>query len=406
MTETTAKPKIREFYADLCMSFFGALRAFNLYTSDHPETNKKVQAFYQKLNRYLSQKPTMTWLLIGGEVVIENQPLPELERVLGKVLPMLDKINLERLTFRQGLGTEELAAFFQMLLPLLKEPSGGEMVLAKNQEKLPHILAGRLPLDSQAQVSYEDFASALESARQAILSSSAQLKELFSDIRGPLSPPKVLTAKEITETIHNMIKEGDMPLKLLVYRRSPDPDPYIHALNVSALSMALADELGLEKSMMEEIGLGALLHDIGLYDSPSDLFSTSSAMTLDEKHRYWEHPVRGAELLIASPGIPDVAPIMAYEHHIFYNGTGFPAKQSARELNLGSLIAGITDCYDNLRRDRPEQSALSLAEALNRMDKNMGERFHPLLLKRFRALVKAQAQDQVTPLISGDHRSS
>jgi putative nucleotidyltransferase with HDIG domain len=394
MTETAAKPKLREFYLDLCMNFFGALRAFSLYTADHPETHKKIETFSQKLDRYLSQKPTMTWLLIGGEVVIENQPLPELERVLGKVLPMLDKINLERLTFRQGLGTQELTAFFQLLLPLLKEPSGGEMVLAKNQEKLPHILAGRLPLDSQAQVTYDDFASALQSARQAILSYSTQLKELFSDIRGPLSPPKVLAAKDITEAVHRMVKEGDMPLKLLLYRRSPDPDPYIHALNVSALSMAMADEVELDILMVKEIGLGALLHDIGLYRSPSDLFSTTAAMTLDEKNRYWEHPVRGAELLLASAGIPDIAPVIAYEHHIFYNGKGFPATQNSRELNLGSLITGITDCYDNLRRDRPEQSALSLAEALNHMDKNMVEMFHPLLLKKFRTLVKAQAVNQ------------
>jgi HD-GYP domain-containing protein (c-di-GMP phosphodiesterase class II) len=394
MTETAAKPKLREFYLDLCMNFFGALRAFNLYTIDHPEPLKKIETFCQKLNRYLARKTTMTWLLIEGEVVIENQPIPELERLLGKILPMLKKINLERLTFRQGLSTEELAAFFQLLLPLLKEPSDGEMVLAQNQERLPHILAGRLPLDSQDQATYADVASALQSAREAILSYSTRLKELFSDIRGPLSPPKVLAAKDITEAIHCMVKEGDMPLKLLLYRRSPDPDPYIHALNVSALSMAMADQVELVTSIVKEIGLGALLHDIGLYRSPSDLFSTTAALTLDEKNRYWEHPSRGAELLLASPGIPDIASVIAYEHHICYNGEGFPVKRGARELNLGSMITGLTDCYDNLRRNRPQQSALSLAEALNHMDKNMGEMFHPLLFKKFRTMVKAQAVSQ------------
>jgi len=394
MTETAAQPKLREFYLDLCMSYFGALRAYNLYTADHPETLKKVGVFSQKLNRYLAQKPMMTWLFIGGEVVIENQPLPELEKALGKILPMLGQINLERLTFRQGVTDEELGAFFQLLLPLLKDPAGGEMVLAKNQDRLPHILAGRLPLDSQAQVTYDDVAGALQSARQAILSYSSQLKELFSDIRGPLSSKKVLAAKELTEAVHGMVREGDMPLKVLLYRRSPDPDPYIHAFNVSALSMAMAEEVKLDVAMIKGIGLGALLHDVGLYDSPPDLFSTTAAMSLDEKNRYWEHPVRGAELLIASPGIPDVAPIIAYEHHITYDGKGFPAKQSPRELNLGSMIAGITDCYDNLRRDRPEQNALSFAEALNHMEKTIGDRFHPLLLKKFRSLVKAQASNQ------------
>ena len=394
MMGRTEKEKFRELFRDLCMSFFGALRAFNLYTADHPETRKKIDTFAQKLDHYLSEKSTMTWLLIGGEVVIENQPLPELSRVLGKVLPILEQIKLERLTFRQGLRSEELIAFFQLLLPLLKEPGDGEMILAKNQDKLPHILTGRLPLEPQAQVSYDDFVSSLERASQAVLTYSTQLKELFSDVKGPLSSRKVLAAKDLTQAVHRMLREGDLSVKVLLYRRSPDADPYIHALNVSALSMAMAEEVSLQDSLVHEIGLGALLHDIGLYHAPSDLFSTTAAMTLDEKKRYWEHPVRGAEILIASAGIPDVAPIIAYEHHITYNGKGFPAKQGARELNLGSMITGITDCYDNLRRNHPEKSALSLSEALNHMEKNIGETFHPLLLKKFRSLVKAQASNQ------------
>lgn len=391
MTEAAAKQKLRAYYRDLCLHFFGALRAFSLYTADHPETLNKVEAFFQKLHPCLSEKPTMTWLVIGGEMVIENVPLPELQKVLGKVLPMLEKINLERLTFRQGLRTEELTAFFRLVLPLLKEPSDGELILAKNQENLPHILAGRLPLASPGQIADDELEGALQPARNAVLACSAQIKDLFSEIHGPLSPQKVVAAKDITLAIHRMVKEGDMPLKILLYRRSPAPDPHIHALNVSALSMAIAEEVAMDNRLVEEIGLGALLHDIGLHNSPSDLFSTSAALTLDEKNRYWEHPSRGAEFLLATPGIPDVAPVMAYEHHIYYNGKGFPSNQTARQLNLGSMIACIVDCYDTFRRNQPGQKALSLAETLNHMDKNMGEMFHPLLLKTFRNLVKAQA---------------
>jgi HD-GYP domain-containing protein (c-di-GMP phosphodiesterase class II) len=394
MTEAAARQKLRGFYRDLCLHFFGALKALSLYTADHPEAHKKVDDFCQKLNRYLSQKPTMSWLVIGGEMVIENEPLPELQKVLGKVLPMFEKINLERLTFRQGLQTEELTAFFKLVLPLLKEPSDGEMILAKNQENLPHILAGRLPLESPGQVSVDELAGALKPARQAVLNCSTQLKDLFSEIHGPLSPRKVAAAKDMTRQIQRLVKEGEMPLKVLLYRRSPDPDPHIHALNVSALSMAIAEDLALDNSLVEEIGLGALLHDIGLVHAPSDLFSTTAALTLDEKNRYYEHPFRGAEILLATPGIPDVAPVMAYEHHIYYNGKGFPPQQTARELNLASMIACIVDCYDTFRRNRPEQNALSLTEALNHMYKNMGEMFHPLLLKKFRNLVKAQAANQ------------
>jgi HD-GYP domain-containing protein (c-di-GMP phosphodiesterase class II) len=394
MTEATSREKLREYYRDLCLQFFGALRSFSLYTADHPETLKKVEALTQKLDRYLSRKGTITWLVIGGEMVIENEPLPELQKVLGKVLPLFEKISLERLTFRQGIRAEELRAFFQLVLPLLKEPSDGELILTKNQENLPHILAGRVPLESSGPGAREEFEGTLQLARKAVLTCSAQLKDLFSDIRGPLQPQKVATAKDVTRQIRRMVKEGDLPLKVLLYRRSPDPDPHIHALNVSALCMAMAEGAELEEGLVEDIGLGALLHDVGLIHSPSDLFSTTGAMSLDEKNRFWEHPLRGAELLIATPGLPDVAPIMAYEHHIYYNGKGFPSKQTAKELNLASMIACIVDCYDSFRRNRPEQKALSLVETLNHMDRNMGEMFHPLLLRNFRDLVKAQASDR------------
>jgi len=60
--------------------------------------------------------------------------------------------------------------------------------------------------------------------------------------------------------------------------------------------------------------------------------------------------------------------------------TGFPTQQRPEELNLGSMIALIADTYDNLRRERPEQKALSMTETLNTMNQGAGKDFHPLLI--------------------------
>src|SRR5512136_272860 len=226
-----------------------------------------------------------------------------------------------------------------------------------------------------------------------MLSFSAQLKQLFSDVEGPLSSEKVSLAKGAADTIQKMIKAKEMPLKILIFQRSANPDPYVHALHVCALSIGIAEQIGLKKEWVQEIALGAILHDIGMYLSPSAFLSTTAVLTLDEKTRYWDHPVRGAELLLASPGIPQLVPIIAYEHHLHYDGKGFPVQQRPRELNLGSMIALIVDTYDNLRRDRPEQKALAMADALNTMNQGVGKDFHPLLFKAFRDLLKAQAKE-------------
>ncbi|MFB0520207.1 MAG: HD-GYP domain-containing protein, partial [Desulfatiglandales bacterium] len=217
----------------------------------------------------------------------------------------------------------------------------------------------------------------------------------FADLEGPLSENKVSLAKETTETIQRMVATGEIPLKILIYRRNTDPDPYIHAINVSALSMALGKRLDLEEAVIQEVGLGSLLHDIGLQLTPPVPPTKSQAVTLDEKKRRWEHPIRGAEILLATPGIPDLIPMIAYEHHLHYDGGGYPKQERQRQLNLAAMITCITNSYDNLRRNRPEQGAVSLTNALNWMDRQAGKYFHPLLHKQFRALVKAQAQEEL-----------
>jgi hypothetical protein len=384
MMDQNPKDKLREFYKEILFALVAAVRSLSLYPPEHPESEKKLKSLFKILDLYLSQRPSLTLLLLGNEVIVEDIPLPELTKLLPKLLQRLDAIHLERLMFRQGLSTEELITFLQLLVPLLQEPKDGEMVLAKNQDRLPHILAGRLPLESKPQVSYEQFVDVLKLARQSVLSFSAQLKALFSDVEGPLQGDKVSLAKGAVDTIQNMIKAKELPLKILIFQRSSDPSPYVHDLNVCALSLAIAKRLGLDREWIQ---------DIGLYLSPSAFLSTTAVITLDEKNRYWDHPVRGAELLLASPGIPELVPIIAYEHHLHYNGKGFPAQQRPRELNLGSMITLIADTYDNLRRDRPEQKALSMTETLNTMNQGAGKDFHPLLFKTFRELVKAQAKE-------------
>jgi len=393
MKDQNSKEKLREVYKGILLALVAAVRSLSLYPSDHPESEKKLESLFKGLKVYLSQHPTLTLLFLGNEVIVEDIPLPELTKLIPKLLQKLDDIHLERLMFRQGLGEEELIAFLQLLVPLLQDPNDGEMVLAKNQAKLPHILAGRFPLESQPQVSYDQFVDVLKVARQSMLVFSEQIKELFSDVDGPLHGDKVSLAKGVVDTMHRFIEINELPLKILIFQRSADPSPYVHALNVCALSIGIAEQIGLEKEWIQQIGLGTLLHDIGLYLSPSAFLSTTAVITLDERKSYWDHPVRGAELLLASPGIPVLAPIIAYEHHLHYDGKGFPVQQRARELNLGSMIALIADTYDNLRRDRPEQKALTMSGTLNTMNRGVGKEFHPLLFKAFRDLVKAQAKE-------------
>ncbi|MBW1706664.1 MAG: HD domain-containing protein [Deltaproteobacteria bacterium] len=395
MPSKTKNEKVRSFFVDLCLNFVGGLRALSLYPPQHPETIKKMDNLFERLNRYLAQRPSLAMLFIHGDVVVENSPLPELRDKLVRITKLLEAMKLQRILFRRGLTQAELLGFMQLILPLLKNPEGADLVLARNQGRLPHIQAGALPLEAGPKVSYDEVSSAIQAARDVVLSFSDQLKDLFADIEGPLAPAKLSSAKEITEEIQGMVLGGDMPLKTLIYRRSEDPDPHIHAINVCALSMALGREMEMEESPVLDVGLAALLHDVGWYLPISANFKQTQAITLDERKRQWEHPVLGAEILLATPNMPDLAPVVAYEHHIHYDGTGFPKQERPRDLNFASLITCITNTYDNLRRKRPGSTAHSLKDSLNWMDRKAGTLFHPLVYQCFRALVKAQAEEDL-----------
>jgi HD-GYP domain-containing protein (c-di-GMP phosphodiesterase class II) len=141
--------------------------------------------------------------------------------------------------------------------------------------------------------------------------------------------------------------------------------------------------------------LGALLHDIGLYILPSGPEDLNITRSSAGQANWYGHPQRGAELLLATEGIPDLVPLVAYEHHIHYDGGGYPKDIRHRDLNMASMITCITDSYDNLRRDLPNQHALTLTEAIDWMDRRFGTQFHPVLFKKFRAMVKAQAKEEI-----------
>lgn len=395
MPTQSNKEKIQAFFRDLCIGFVGSLRALSLYPPDHPEAKKRVGNIYQRLTVFLKQRPHLTILVVNGEIVIENVPLPELSKTLAQFIQRMEDMRFQRIVLKKDLSSDELILFLQLMIQLMKKPENAIEAMAENQGKFHHIIAGALPTEAGPQVSSDEQSGALQAARQSVLSFSGQLKDIFEGIKGPLSSRQVSLVKEATQSIYSMNMRGDIPLKVLIYRRSTDSDPYIHAINVCSFSMALAREIGLKDSIIEEVGLSALLHDIGLHvlaSGPEDLNSTGSSAG---QANWYGHPQRGAEVLLATVGISDLVPLVAYEHHIHYDGGGYPKDIRHRDLTLASMITCITNSYDNLRRELPNQHALTLTEAIDWMDRRFGTQFHPVLFKKFRAMVKAQAKEEI-----------
>ena len=106
-----------------------------------------------------------------------------------------------------------------------------------------------------------------------------------------------------------------------------DEYTHYHSVNVSILSISLGHKLGLDKKLLSDLGMAALLHDIGKVDIPIEVLNKPSEFTEDEWNILRKHSEKGALLLLKTKGIDDSSmnqTIPAFEHHLNYNLSGYP----------------------------------------------------------------------------------
>ena len=165
---------------------------------------------------------------------------------------------------------------------------------------------------------------------------------------------------------------------------------YVHAINLCLLSMAQGEALGYSREVIRAVGMGALLHDIG--ETHSNLKRSRSEWKLSavQVDQIKSHPVHGAAFLLEFPEIPRVSALIVYEHHLKYDGTGYPAMIQNRSQHIASRLVAISDQFDAMRSHRPEQAALHPDQILAVMKAEKGTGLDPYLFEQFQTLIKSR----------------
>jgi HD-GYP domain-containing protein (c-di-GMP phosphodiesterase class II) len=173
-------------------------------------------------------------------------------------------------------------------------------------------------------------------------------------------------------------------LKLLSPVKSYSNYTYVHSINVSILSIFQAESLGMSGKMLHDIGLAALLHDVGKLFIPPEILEKKGTLDESEFTAMSNHPAYGTAYLARINGLARIAPIVAFEHHRKYDGTGYPKlKMGAKQQHPGSQIVAIADVFDALRSWRPYRKSLEMDAVLAIMKKGAGTDFNPFLVDNF-----------------------
>ncbi len=163
-----------------------------------------------------------------------------------------------------------------------------------------------------------------------------------------------------------------------------EKDPYTagHGERVSKYATLVAERLGIDGKLLEDLRMAAWLHDIGKIGIRDKVLNKPGKLSLDEFEEIKSHPVKGAEILSEVPSFRKMVPWVKY-HHEHWDGSGYPEGLKGKQIPLEARIIGVVDVYDALTTQRAYRKAFSPEMALQIMKNESGKSFDPVVLAAF-----------------------
>lgn len=368
-----------------------ALRAVTLYAPGHPLVQRSINSFAEVLNIMHSSAPAVTIGIVGDDLVVQDTPIPRAAENMEKLVRQFRQAGIERIVIDKGVDAGELTQLTQTLGSPVATPESSAVL-----NKLKKIRVGRLQIDEGAEPSAD-----IETYRK-LYNDAVSVAGTLWDSAKLDGMPDAEAGSQIVNSLADEVSQNRTALLALTTLKNYDSYTFTHMVNVSILTMGQARGLGIEGSLLREFGLAALLHDIGKVKTPSEILNKPEKLTDKEFEILRRHTVEGAEILRGTPEIPALAPVVAFEHHLRLDGTGYPFGVSRSTLNLGTMLCGIADVYDAMRSQRVYQASFPTDRILAVLQRNDGKQFDQHLVRRFSQLVGIYPAGNLVRLNSGE----
>lgn len=339
-----------------------------LYSESHASVDRFITKAMESLEEIFSEMDVIEFMIVENDLVVNRSPFKDEGIFIGKFIKKLRHKGITRLDIHKGINRTEMVRLI--------------VFLGRQHRKLPslpHVKTGIVDVVLGAGDTGDIDTGVEELTSEQI--------ERFKEITSGISPFKELSVAGIEEIVIKFIitmkREGAL-LRLLSPVKSYSEYTYTHATNVAVLSMFQAECLGLDDEFVHEIGIAGLLHDVGKLFVSREVLEKKGRLTEEEFEEIKRHTIYGALYLSKNDSLPQVAAIASLEHHMGFDGRGYPAfRLSRRRQHLGSQIIQIADFFDALRSRRPYKRDWDVKETLVIMKEASNRQFNPVLVESF-----------------------
>ena len=360
-----------------------ALSASVLYGEDHPAYQRAVDTAYRQLqDLQKAEGPRLDFSLLDGEVVFGERVVHELRA--WDWAPRLAEAGIQRIEVTGEAGVEEFKEFLDMLGGRLAgRPFDSSSVRHEGSGNLRfgHVAVQRDLSAAQAN------ASVIATLDYGLQEECQAIHWVHDEVTRSGHIP-LLEAEVIVQSLSVAMHAERASVLPLLQLKEFDQYTTTHSMNVAVLALALAETVGLGSAQIRAVGVAGLLHDLGKVRVSKEVLLKPGKLTELERAEIQRHPVEGARMLLAGDQPLDLAAVVAYEHHLMMDGSGYPCRHTPRDTHYGSRLVHVCDVYDALRTRRPYRDAWESEKALKYVEERAGLEFDPALVGAFTAMVR------------------
>ena len=371
---------------DLLFALASALRALQLYPLENQAVGNAL-AELEAAARALLEVEDEIVVRYVGDVFFVNDLRLRIDlasyATFGAVGRALQRHRIGQVEVFRGVHTSEWVAALSLVNgePDAEDPFGA-FTERLGRTAVLHLAFGP---DRESDENPED-----DQARQVAKRTYAQTVAVAREAMTGLRMGRGVSLRPVKRAVQSIVDQvltNEASIVGLTTLRDYDEYTFTHCVNVCIFSVALGKKLGFDKHQLYELGLGALLHDVGKVRMRVELINKAGPLTAEEFDELKEHPAEGLLSMFGMRGLAELplrAMLVAYEHHMKIDQTGYPRSVRRRDPTLFSRIVAVADGFDAATTKRSYQAQPWPPDrVLREMRDNPGRGFDPLVVKAF-----------------------